>query len=106
MAELVPIIDSPLRGMLRPECDPRAIREAFLSDLPSSSSYRPFLGSRRDPASKEEVEMRTLSRAATDLPAQYGVVRNVVEEVESRLGKGWVVKGVVEISGALGPGLW
>ena len=57
-----------------------------------------------------------MAQAAGFLPGEYAAVRNVVGEMERRVGKGWWRgdlqrrKGnkpvVVEVSGGLGSGLW
>ncbi|WRT64791.1 3-methyl-2-oxobutanoate hydroxymethyltransferase [Kwoniella shivajii] len=93
--------------------NPRTLRQSYLS-LPSSSSRR---------SREEKVDHRSsrprktvegeLAKAAGILPGEYGVVRNVFEELERRLGKGWLdrsttaeKKEIVEYSGGLGSGSW
>jgi len=46
-----------------------------------------------------------LARAAAFLPAQYSATRNVIGELNQRLGGG-LVGPVLEVSGTLGAGLW
>ncbi|RSH92152.1 hypothetical protein EHS25_008567 [Saitozyma podzolica] len=84
------------------ENDPREVRQAFLSLLTSSQSR----------AKKDKLQVTpglALGRAAALLPGEYAAVRNVIEEMERRLGDDWLVKaggGVVEVSSTLGAGLW
>ncbi|KAK8847388.1 3-methyl-2-oxobutanoate hydroxymethyltransferase [Kwoniella newhampshirensis] len=88
--------------------DPRQIRLSYLS-LPASSPRardRDTKHDHRSGKSRKTFEGE-LAKAAGVLPGQYGVVRNVMEEMERRFGKGWLGDGeVVEFSGGLGPGIW
>ncbi|WWD21480.1 3-methyl-2-oxobutanoate hydroxymethyltransferase [Kwoniella shandongensis] len=88
--------------------DPRQIRLSYLN-LPASSPRARDRETKHDHRSgkpRKTLEGE-LAKAAGVLPGQYGVVRNVMEEMERRFGTGWLGDGeVVEFSGGLGPGVW
>ncbi|WVQ98051.1 3-methyl-2-oxobutanoate hydroxymethyltransferase [Kwoniella sp. CBS 9459] len=96
--------------------NPRQLRESYLS-LPKGPQAGKGKDSRVDHRSGKprRTTESELAKAAGVLPGEYGVVRNVFEELSRRLGKDWVdVAGrrregsieVVEFSGGLGPGMW
>ncbi|WVF69805.1 3-methyl-2-oxobutanoate hydroxymethyltransferase [Kwoniella sp. CBS 6097] len=96
--------------------NPRQLRESYLS-LPKGPQAGKGKDSRVDHRSGKPRRTfeSELAKAAGVLPGEYGVVRNVFEELSRRLGNDWVdVAGkerergieVVEFSGGLGPGMW
>ncbi|WWC86944.1 3-methyl-2-oxobutanoate hydroxymethyltransferase [Kwoniella dendrophila CBS 6074] len=93
--------------------NPRTLRRSYL-ELPSSPSgkIREEKVDHRSSRPRKTIESE-LAKAAGIMPGEYGVVRNVLEEMDRRLGKEWFSKGkqgeikeVVEYSGGLGAGLW
>ncbi|WWC67921.1 3-methyl-2-oxobutanoate hydroxymethyltransferase [Kwoniella pini CBS 10737] len=94
--------------------NPRTLRQSYL-DLPAtaSSRQRDEKVDHRSSKPRKTIESE-LAKAAGILPGEYGVVRNIFEEMNRRLGKGWLesampaeeVKDIVEFSGGLGAGLW
>lgn len=115
------------------ETNPRDVREAFLTLFPgatpgsapapdaSTVSPRDKTAARRGKSlsehrtiagkGKDNGEALAMAKAATILPGDYGVMRNVMGELRGRLGKGWLAGkagagGVVEVSGGFGPGVW
>nr|XP_019047204.1 3-methyl-2-oxobutanoate hydroxymethyltransferase [Kwoniella bestiolae CBS 10118]OCF26134.1 3-methyl-2-oxobutanoate hydroxymethyltransferase [Kwoniella bestiolae CBS 10118] len=94
--------------------NPRTLRQSYL-DLPSSPSQktREEKVDHRSSKPRKTVESE-LAKAAGILPGEYGVIRNILEEMDRRLGTGWLervtqegeITEVVEFSGGLGAGLW
>ncbi|WWD00559.1 3-methyl-2-oxobutanoate hydroxymethyltransferase [Kwoniella sp. B9012] len=94
--------------------NPRTLRQSYL-DLPSSPSgkMRDEKVDHRSSKPRKTIESE-LAKASAILPGEYGVVINIYEEMDRRLGKGWLekagqegeIKEVVEFSGGLGAGVW
>ncbi|OCF32611.1 3-methyl-2-oxobutanoate hydroxymethyltransferase [Kwoniella heveanensis BCC8398] len=94
----------------------RQLRESYLS-LPKGPQAGKGKDTRVDHRSGKPRRTfeSELAKAAGVLPGEYGVVRNVLEELGRRLGRDWLdvvgrdrerVIEVVEFSGGLGPGMW
>lgn len=77
---------------------PRDIRNAYLHLLEPTKE-------KADKADRKNSPEHALARAAAFLPAQYAVTRNVMAELNSRLGGG-LTGPILEASGTIGPGLW
>ena len=126
--------------MLTPDIHPREIRDAFLTLFPGVSpgsapaatlSPRDKTAARRGKSisehrsaanrGKDNGEALAIAKAATILPGDYAVMRNVMSELRGRLGRDWLGGGrglgtggggggrhggVVEVSGGFGPGVW
>ncbi|KAK4684645.1 3-methyl-2-oxobutanoate hydroxymethyltransferase, partial [Tremellales sp. Uapishka_1] len=89
------------------ETNPREIRDAFLSLLPPPGSSAPKPSGRERKAQPHSTPEVALAKAAAFLPGQYAAVRNILVELERRLGMDWMGDdGIVEFSGGSGPGLW
>ncbi|OXG74970.1 3-methyl-2-oxobutanoate hydroxymethyltransferase [Cryptococcus neoformans Gb118] len=88
--------------------NPRDIRKSYLA-LPSVPTPISVAKSeRRDkPYRTPEGE---LAKASAILPGEYGAVKNVLEELERRLGREWLTSvkegEILEFSSSLGSGLW
>ena len=104
------------------EIDPKIMRQRFLNlaQEPGPSRNRHAY---KGGIPESEVPM---AKAAGFLSGQYAAVRNVLEEMESRLGRGWLghlrtpspqfeeaengatekSAQIVEITGGMAPGMW
>lgn len=87
------------------EHHPREIREAFLTTLtPPARGKKTKSKGRYD----DTGPSLAAAKAATVLPGDYGVMANIIRELNGRLGAGWLEKeegGVLEMSTGFGPGL-
>ncbi|WVO16516.1 3-methyl-2-oxobutanoate hydroxymethyltransferase [Cryptococcus depauperatus] len=85
--------------------NPRELRKSYLA-LPNTFSVAQGKPERREGRSPE----MEVAKASAILPGEYGVVKNVLKELEKRLGREWLDDvskgGILEISSSLGSGLW
>ncbi len=98
--------------------DPREIRSAYLAlrdPTSAPSSTPPNSKTVRASRTHAQTPALALAQAATALPGQYAVVRNVVREIAGRLGQErWeaLVRGadgeggVLLWDGGMGSGIW
>lgn len=91
-----PTLDSAIEDAVA-SVDPHLIRQEYLQRLlprTSKSAKARYEGNpdRREEKRREKMRVpaELVAQAATQLPRQFAAVRNVVEELERRLGKGWV----------------
>lgn len=88
--------------------NPRDIRKSYLALPNVPTPISATKSERRDkPFRTPEGE---LAKASAILPGEYGAVKNVLEELERRLGREWLTSAkegeILEFSSSLGSGLW
>lgn len=88
--------------------NPRDIRKSYLA-LPNVPA--PISAAKSEHKNKPyRTPESELAKASAILPGEYGAVKNVLEELERRLGRDWLTSvkegEILEFSSSLGPGLW